>query len=111
MEFRLVYIREAHPTDGWQIRPNIGSVEIPDPATSEARGEAANSCVRGLGLTIPAVIDGLDDAVNRAYVAWPERLFVVGTDGKVAYAGGMGPFLFDVGAWERAIDAVALGRE
>ncbi len=29
------------------------------------------------------------------YAAWPERLYVVGTDGRIIYKGGMGPFYFD----------------
>ena len=36
----------------------------------------------------------MDDAVNRAYAAWPTRLYLVGLDGKVVYAGGMGPYDF-----------------
>ena len=36
----------------------------------------------------------MDNAVDKAYAAWPERLFVVGVDGKIAYAGGQGPFEF-----------------
>jgi hypothetical protein len=44
-----------------------------------------------LRLTIPAVVDKTDNRVNYAYAAWPERLVVVGTDGRIAYYGGPGP--------------------
>ncbi len=37
------------------------------------------------------IIDGMDNAVNNAYSAWPDRLYVVGKDGKIAYKGGAGP--------------------
>jgi hypothetical protein len=34
----------------------------------------------------------------------PERLFLVGTDGKVAYKGGMGPMFFRPDEWQAAIE-------
>ena len=33
----------------------------------------------------------MDDKVNKAYAAWPDRLYVVGTDGKIAMMGEPGP--------------------
>jgi hypothetical protein len=47
-----------------------------------------------LNLTIPVLVDDMDDSVNRAYAAWPERFYVIGIDGRIAYAGGPGPFQF-----------------
>lgn len=40
---------------------------------------------------IPAVVDRLDDKVNKAYSAWPDRLYLVGKDGRICYSGGRGP--------------------
>jgi hypothetical protein len=37
------------------------------------------------------VIDGIDDATAAAYGGWPDRLYLVGTDGRIAYQGGVGP--------------------
>jgi hypothetical protein len=53
---------------------------------------------------MPCVVDDMDDTADNAYAAWPERLFVVGADGRIAYAGGQGPFGFspeEVGRWLR----------
>ena len=39
---------------------------------------------------------------HAAYAAWPDRLYVVGVDGKIAYQGGPGPGGFrvnEVEAW------------
>ena len=47
-------------------------------------------------ITIPVLIDKGDDAVNKAYGGWPERLYVIGADGKVAYKGVRGPRGFKV---------------
>ena len=33
----------------------------------------------------------------------PERLYLIGTDGNVAYKGGMGPMYFRPREWEQAI--------
>lgn len=40
---------------------------------------------------MPALIDRVDDKVNQAYQALPDRLYLVGKDGKIAYAGARGP--------------------
>jgi len=37
----------------------------------------------------------MDNKVEKDYSSWPDRLYVVGQDGKVAYKGGPGPGGFD----------------
>ena len=49
----------------------------------------------GLGLTMPVLVDAMDDAVSEAFAAWPERLYVVRADATLEYVGGPGPFAFD----------------
>ncbi len=44
--------------------------------------------------SIPALVDDMDDTANEAYAGWPDRLYLIGRDGKVAYHGGRGPFGF-----------------
>lgn len=39
-------------------------------------------------------LDEMDDAVMTAYAALPDRLYLVGLDGRVVYASGPGPFGF-----------------
>lgn len=41
-----------------------------------------------------------------AYAAWPERLYLVDLGGRVAYAGGRGPFGFKPAQLKRAIDVL-----
>ncbi len=98
----MVYIREAHAIDS-PLPMEFGMVE--DPVTdAERQAMATQTCVE-LKLPMPAVFDGVDDAVNLSYHAWPERLYLIGKDGKVRYVGGPGPFEFDPDAWEAAIRA------
>ncbi len=52
---------------------------------------------------IQAVVDGVDDVANQAYAGWPDRLYLVGKAGKIAYAGGRGPFGFKPDELEAAI--------
>jgi len=77
--------------------------EIEDPVTNEERHHMAMLCSRELGLTMPAVVDDIDDAVSLSYSGWPERLYLIASDGNVAYRGGPGPFGFDPDGFEDAI--------
>jgi hypothetical protein len=65
------------------------------PETFIARQDVASACAIGLHLTIPTLLDGMDNAADRAYNGWPERLYVLSPDGHVAYQGGKGPYGFD----------------
>jgi hypothetical protein len=93
--FVLVYVREAHANDEWVMEDNEDrGLSIPQPATQEERECAARDCVGDFMLPMTTVVDGLDDAVSKAYGAWPDRIYVIGPDGRVAYQGGVGPFGF-----------------
>jgi len=87
-----VYIREAHPADGWQVPANHrDGIVFDDPRTLTDRTKVAQQCSAKLNLTMPTLVDSLDDAVNKTYSAWPDRIYVVGSDGKIAYKGAPGP--------------------
>jgi Iodothyronine deiodinase len=104
--FFVVYIREAHPEDGWVLSDNRDAgIAVADPMTSEERGEVAEACVVRLEMTIPVLLDGLDDEVARRYGGWPDRLYLVGCDGRIAFQGGEGPFGFKPEELAAAIEA------
>jgi len=42
----------------------------------------------------------MDNDAEEKYISWPDRLYIVGSDGKIAYKGGLGPFYFDVDEFE-----------
>ena len=71
--------------------------------TLDERTKVASTCVAELNLPMPAVIDKIDDKVNKAYKGWPDRLYLVDKVGKIAYAGGRGPFFFSCDELEDAI--------
>ncbi len=100
VQFLVIYIREAHPTDGWYM----GNHDFRDPQTIVERRALAGTCETRLKYGIPTLVDEMDDAVMKAYAAWPDRLYLVDLDGRVAYAGGIGPRGFKPDNLKRAID-------
>jgi iodothyronine deiodinase-like protein len=93
--FYIVYIQEAHPIDRWQVEDNVeDDVLIASTTTKEERLTAADVCVTKLGIKLPALIDDLDNRVERAYTGWPDRLYVIDRTGRVAYKSAAGPFGF-----------------
>lgn len=77
---------------------------IEDPITDKERSSVASQCVKELKLDmIPALIDRMDDRVNKAYQGHPDRLFLVGKDGKMSYSGARGPSGFKTEELEAAI--------
>jgi hypothetical protein len=103
--FFIVYIREAHPEDGWVLADNReAGVRIADPTSSGERQEVAQTCSTIFSLEIPVLVDGVGDEVARLYGGWPERLYLIGTDGTIAYQGEEGPFGFHPEELEAAIE-------
>jgi hypothetical protein len=101
----VVYIKEIHPSDGWQVKENEReAVLFRQHRSMQERVEMGQTCMLKLALELPAVVDEMDDAVARAYAAMPERLYLVGRHGRVVYKGGMGPMFFRPLEWEAAIE-------
>jgi Iodothyronine deiodinase len=99
-----VYILEAHPTDVWQMQSNVkDNVLFATPKTMEQRENIAGSCVRKLGIKFPAVIDNIDNRTEQAFTGWPDRLYLIDRDGRVAYKSKPGPFGFHPNDLEKAI--------
>jgi len=93
VDFYAVYIREAHPADGWSMESNdrVG-IKIAQPKSTEERKQVAVDCCASLQMSMPLLVDSIDDRVGRAYSGFPDRLYLIDRDGKVAYKGGRGPF-------------------
>ena len=110
VQFLVVYIREAHPTDGWQVPQNVREeILFVQPTKIDDRRQVAKKMCSVLKLSLPTVIDNLDDKVNQAYTAWPDRLYLVGRDGKIAYKSKPGPWGFKPRELETAIERSLAG--
>lgn len=83
------------------------SVCYAQPKNARDRLAIANDFVKRFEWTVPLVVDTLandrtTNAAEAAYAGWPERLYVIGADGTIAYKGAMGPDGFapdEVAAW------------
>lgn len=71
----------------------------------DERVEVGQTCMLRLALEMPVLVDEMDDSVSTAYAAIPERLYLIGTNGRVAYKGGMGPVFFSPDEWTDAIES------
>jgi type I thyroxine 5'-deiodinase len=93
--FYVVYIQEAHPIDAWQIDDNLkDDVLVASTMTKDERLNVAGLCVKNLGIELPSLVDEPDNGVERAYTAWPDRLYVIDREGRIAYKSAAGPFGF-----------------
>jgi hypothetical protein len=93
VDFLTVYVREAHPTDEWQMKSNVkDDVCYAQPKTLQQRVAIANDFTRRFKFPLPFGIDDMGNAANDANAAWPERIYIIDESGHIAYRGGMGPF-------------------
>lgn len=107
VEFVVVYIREAHPEDGWVVNMNREQdIRYMDPTTNDERYEVAAACALRLKIRMPVVVDAVDDNIASAYGALPDRLYLVGRGGKIAFQGDPGPWGFKPELLAQAIEAL-----
>jgi|AntAceMinimDraft_5_1070358.scaffolds.fasta_scaffold50090_1 thyroxine 5-deiodinase len=117
--FAVVYLEEAHPTDGWLY----GAVEhfIPQHATLAARQAAAQVLQAELEAawarlqlhpggepsTFPCsvLVDGMGNAASLAFGALPERLAVL-VGGELRWLGGKGPENYSLLTARDALDTL-----
>ncbi|KAK9531753.1 hypothetical protein VZT92_011159 [Zoarces viviparus] len=86
-DFLVVYIEEAHPSDGWVS--SDAPYQIPKHRCLEDRLRAARLMLAEVpGSNV--VVDNMDNSSNAAYGAYFERLYIV-RDERVVYQGGRGP--------------------
>jgi hypothetical protein len=103
----VVYITEAHPSDVWQMQSNIkDSVVFASPRSEEERASVAGTCVRKLGIEIPAVLDEFGNSTESSYTAWPDRLYLIDAKGDVAYKSKPGPFGFHPDQLQAALEKI-----
>ena len=80
-----MYIREAHPN----MKNN--KFNIPQPKTLDERQKVAREFAEQLKLAIPILVDTIDDQLEKTYAGWPDRIYVIDAQGKIAHKGAPGP--------------------
>lgn len=107
VQFFMIYCREAHAIDG--DRPMYNAI-VEEPVSTAERNQVAKDFVEQLGIKMPTLLDKIDDKTGADYAAHPDRLYLIGKEGRVAYAGGRGPSGFKPDELRTAIRA-ELGEE
>ena len=71
--FVMVYVREAHPTDGWRMATTTPGVGVATAAAPHLRGTCRRraDCGRMLGLGFPMLVDTIDDRPATSTAACP----------------------------------------
>ena len=78
-------------------------IDIAQPTNFAQRVEAASQCCGTMHIQVPLLVDGIDNRVATAYSGFPDRLFVIDEEGRIAYKGGRGPFGFIPQEMEQAL--------
>ena len=91
-DFLFVYIKEAHPTDGWSFMNNKYNIAQHKNITDRL---LAAQIVEDLCPGHPVLIDSMENEACAAYKAFPERLYIL-KDEKVVLQGGEGPMDYSV---------------
>jgi type I thyroxine 5'-deiodinase len=107
----VVYITEAHPSDVWQMESNIKEkVVLASPRSEDERASVAGTCVRELGIEIPAALDEFGNSTEANYTAWPDRIYVIDRDGRITYKSNPGPFGFKSEQLRAALQAKGIAQ-
>lgn len=99
-DFALVYVAEAHPTDGWDVgsKYRLRAHRSADERLAAARILRRDAAAAGVAESdVKLLVDGLDDEVAAAFGALPERLAIV-QHGRLVWLGGCGPMDYSVPA-------------
>ena len=108
-DFLVIYIAEAHPSDGW-VDDNA-RVSLKNHTSVDERCEASE-LMFSLLERVPCdmVLDDIDNCTSVAYRALPERLYIL-RKGNVVYQGGPGPFYYIPSEVREWLDAFRRGEK
>jgi hypothetical protein len=82
---------------------------VTDPKTIQEREKVAREFAAQFKVSIPILVDTIDDQVDRNYAGWPDRLYVIDAQGKIAYKGDPGPRGFRVSEVPPVLDRLLKG--
>jgi hypothetical protein len=105
VEFIVVYVKEAHPSDKWwlgrsrtqrlvhDLSGGMARIDVVDPVSMAQRQRVAASCHSDLfDGVVPLYVDGMGDEVSVRYAGKPTRIYLLDRNGHVIYNPGIGPF-------------------
>lgn len=105
-DFAIVYLEEAHPTDGWmygQVTHFTKQAKTQSQRNTMAQVLANEVRKIDASTRIELFVDQMDNAASHAFGAIPERLVIL-TGGNVAFIGGAGPNDYSIQACREALN-------
>ena len=78
-----------------------------NPQVYDERVKLAGTCSANLGIEFPALVDRIENSTEIAYTGWPDRLYVIDKDGRVAFKSAAGPFGFKTDQLANALAQIA----
>jgi Iodothyronine deiodinase. len=78
-------------------------IAIAQPKTDAERSQVAHRCQGVLEMSMPVLVDSIDDKVGRMYSGMPDRFYIVDKNGAIVFKSARGPFGFRVGEMEQAL--------
>ena len=91
INFRFVYILEAHAQDEWPISsarwsPTQMPIKYNQTRTLEERMAVTRDFIRDFNLEIPVVIDKPDENLfEKSYSSWPVRIYIIDKEHRLVY--------------------------
>jgi hypothetical protein len=91
INFRFVYILEAHAQDEWPIcsarwSPTEMPIKYNQTRTVEERLAVAKDFIRDFDFQIPTVIDKPEENLfEKLYAPWPIRIYIIDKDHRLTY--------------------------
>ena len=96
--------------DAWETDDNQkDKIAVSSPKSLTERCAVEGVCATKLALRIPAIIDDLSNTTEEAYTAWPDRLYLIDGEGRVAYKSKPGPYGFKPAELEGALERILRG--
>lgn len=104
LQFVCVYVREAHPSDGWASKNNAeAGIDFNQPTSPDERATVAKAMINAVDFAMPVILDEISNKFAERYGALPNRLYLLNEEGRIVYGGGIGPHAYDPEAWLEAI--------
>lgn len=82
------------------------NIVFENPKRYDERTNIAGTCALNLGIEFPALVDSIDNSTEIAYTAWPDRLYLIDKNGRVAFKSEAGPFGFKTDLLSNALGQI-----
>ena len=108
-DFVNIYIKEAHPSDGWAFGGNGkgNRWSVPQATSESERIAQCKEWMQAVGAKSAYYVDPMDDNMRLHFQALPERLYILEPWKKqvvCVYQGGPGPHEYNMGEIERWLE-------